>query len=211
MGALAAFDSEYLTCFERVVGVDEAGRGPLAGPVFAAALLFTAPLVFEGINDSKLLTAKKREALYEQLEHHPKVHYGVGRAEVEEIDEHNIHQASLMAMQRALDHLIEKSGLLPDIILVDGIRLAYKAIPTVKIIGGDGKSQRIAGASIIAKVLRDRLMRSFGEHFPHYGFERHMGYATPAHLEALKHWGPSPIHRTSFAPVRELLPITKEV
>ena len=186
----------------RVCGVDEAGRGPWAGPVVAAALIFqshdTKP---RGLNDSKKLDRAAREEIFAKLMDRNIVH-GIGIATVEEIDEHNIWGATQLAMRRAVMRL----SLAPEIALVDG-NLKPRDMPCTvhPVIGGDGISLSIAAASIIAKVTRDRIMREHAEHYPHYGFERHVGYGTPYHQEALATHGPCPLHRRSFAPIRALL------
>jgi ribonuclease HII len=181
-----------------VAGVDEAGRGPLAGPVVVAAVIFPDRRYPAGIDDSKRLNATERERLYEAI---------LGRAAVsiaiasrERIDRMNILRASLWAMSRAVAGLPQA----PDHVLVDGnMTPAGLACACETIIGGDGLSISIAAASIIAKVTRDRLMAAIGRAYPDYGFERHMGYSTPGHFAALREHGPCPHHRQSFAPVRE--------
>lgn len=186
----------------RVCGVDEAGRGPWAGPVVAAALMFQPnDVVPRGLNDSKKLNADAREALFEKLAARNIIH-GVGIASVEEIDTLNIWGATQLAMRRAVAAL----SLAPEIALVDG-KLKPRDMPcTVEpVIGGDGISLSIAAASIIAKVTRDRIMREHALAYPHYGFERHAGYGTPYHQQALSLHGPCELHRRSFAPIRALL------
>jgi ribonuclease HII len=180
-----------------VCGVDEAGRGPLAGPVVAAAVVFAgrAP---KGLDDSKRLDRASREALYERILAAGDVSVVV--ASRARVDRMNILRASLWAMSRAVAGL----ALAPDHVLVDGnILPPGLPCPAEAIVGGDGLSVSIAAASIVAKVTRDRLMEAVGRSFPGYGFERHMGYATPEHFEALERHGPCPHHRQSFAPVRE--------
>lgn len=196
------FKLEHKYAPARVCGVDEAGRGPWAGPVVAAALIFqpgdTAP---RGLNDSKKLNAAAREDLFEKLTARNIVH-GVGIATAEEIDELNIWGATQLAMRRAVAAL----SLTPQVALVDG-KLKPKDFPCAvePIIGGDGISLSIAAASIIAKVTRDRIMHAHALTYPQYGFERHAGYGTPLHQEALAAHGPCPLHRRSFAPIRALL------
>lgn len=188
----------------RVCGVDEAGRGPWAGPVVAAALIFrTGDTIPRGLNDSKKLDHEAREALFTKLMERDVI-YGVGIASVEEIDSLNIWGATQLAMQRAVAGL----SLAPDVALVDG-KLKPKSMPcdVQPVIGGDGISLSIAAASIIAKVTRDRIMREHAITYPEYGFERHMGYGTPAHQQALASHGICPLHRRSFAPIRALLEV----
>ncbi len=180
---------------KRIAGVDEAGRGPLAGPVVAAACIIPEGLFFEGINDSKLLSIKVRRSLFESLISHKEVVYGVGEVSHTVIDEINILQATFLAMREAIFSLKEK----PDYIIVDGVKIP--GIVNQNIIKGDQKSQSIAAASIIAKCRRDELMVGWHEKYPEYGFDQHKGYGTPQHMAALKKHGPSPIHRRSFAPL----------
>jgi ribonuclease HII len=182
-----------------VAGVDEAGRGPLAGPVVAAAVVFTTKRVPEGIDDSKALAAEVRERLYDEIIAVATVSVAV--ASRARIDRMNILRASLWAMSRAIAGLTCR----PDHILVDGRDLPPGLpCPGEALIDGDARSVSIAAASIIAKVTRDRLMARLGLAFPDYGFARHKGYGTAAHLDALGRHGPCPHHRRSFAPVREL-------
>lgn len=181
----------------RIAGVDEAGVGPLAGPVVAAAVIFIKDARKMGINDSKIVPKLKREKLFYDILRSAIV--GIGVADVSEIDKLNIYHASRLAMKRALLSL----PCSPDLVLVDGrgkleIPLAQKAI-----VKGDGKSTSIAAASIIAKVYRDALMESCDNDYPQYFFKRHKGYCTRTHLKALDAHGPSPIHRKSFAPVKK--------
>ncbi len=185
--------------FTRIAGVDEAGRGPLAGPVVAAACVLKTPCLFEGINDSKLLTPLRRKALFEELTHHPELEYGVGVVESEVIDEINILQATLRAMREAVLNLPHS----PDYLLVDGnVAVQVKNIPAEKVIKGDQRSQLIAAASIIAKEVRDQMMIEFHMLYPEYGFDEHKGYGTQKHLSAIQKYGICPIHRRSFAPVK---------
>lgn len=179
-----------------VVGVDEAGRGPLAGEVVAAAVVLGRPVPVAGLADSKRLTARRRETLAAQLRE-AGVAIAVGRASVEEIDRLNILQASLLAMQRAVAGL----RLQPDLVLVDGNRLPAWELNACAVVGGDDCVAEIAAASIIAKVTRDGEMDRLHGLFPQYGFDRHRGYGTARHLAALREYGPSPVHRQSFAPV----------
>lgn len=179
--------------FETVCGVDEAGRGPLAGPVCAAAVVLPADLEIPGLNDSKKLSDKKRRELYDVITSQA-LAYGIAFADHKEIDEINILQATHCAMHRA----VKKLSLVPDMILVDGNRAPDFAIPSKTIIKGDSLSASIAAASILAKVTRDRLMEDFDEVFPQYGFAVHKGYGTKRHYEALRTYGPCEIHRMSF-------------
>ena len=174
-------------------GVDEAGRGPLAGPVCAAAVMLPQNCVIEGLNDSKKLSEKKREALFEEILNRA-VSYGIAFATVEEIEEHNILGATFLAMNRAIARLDPK----PELALIDGNRCTGIQIPRLCIVGGDGKCADIAAASVLAKVTRDRYMLQMAEQYPEYGFEKHKGYGTKAHYAAIREHGPSPIHRPSF-------------
>lgn len=183
-----------------VVGVDEVGRGPLAGDVVAAAVVLRPGSAPEGLNDSKKLTARRREALAEAL-HASGTPIAIGRAGPREIEEINILRASLRAMERAIEAL----GLEPDLILVDGRHLPACAAPAHAVVRGDALVPEIAAASIIAKVQRDAEMDRLHARWPGYGFDRHRGYPTAAHLEALRTHGPTPEHRRTFAPVRDLL------
>jgi ribonuclease HII len=183
-----------------VAGVDEAGRGPLAGPVVAAAVILDDRKPIRGLNDSKLLTALARERLNVQI-HAKALCFCIAQASVEEIDRLNILQATLLAMRRAVEGL----RLRPIKVLVDGNQLPRIAITAEAIIGGDAKIKAISAASILAKVFRDRLCQDLHMAHPQYGFDGHKGYATPEHLAALKLHGVCPHHRRSFAPVRELL------
>jgi ribonuclease HII len=186
-----------------IVGLDEAGRGPLAGPVVAAAVIFAAKgpprRLAAAIDDSKKLPREERERLAPLIAAHAVV--GVGQASVGEIDSINILRASLLAMRRAVEAL----GLVPGLALVDGNVAPDLPCPVRTVIGGDGASLSIAAASIIAKVTRDRLMAELAATHPPYGWERNAGYATPEHCAALKQWGPTPEHRRSFRPVYEQL------
>ncbi len=192
----------------RVAGVDEAGRGPLAGPVVAAAVLFEkdfleteAPRSLRGIDDSKKLPASRREFFHTLLSTCPHAHIGIARASVEEIDSLNILRATHLAMARALAAILP----LPDFALVDGLPVQGLPIPHRAIVGGDAACLSIAAASIMAKVTRDRLMVEWAAQYPQYGFDRHKGYGTQAHLDALRRHGPCPLHRRSFAPVSQRL------
>jgi len=184
----------------RVCGVDEAGRGPLAGPVVAAAVILDPDRPIAGLADSKVLSAGRREALA-LLIRERSLACAVAEASVEEIDRLNILQATLLAMRRAVEAL----GQGAEYALVDGNQMPRLPIPGRPIIGGDASEPCIAAASILAKTTRDALMRAFDERHPGYGFAQHMGYATPAHLASLQQLGPCGLHRRSFAPVRSLL------
>lgn len=183
-----------------IAGVDEAGRGPLAGPVVAAACMIPKGIYLFGIDDSKKLSPKKRGILFEQIMADRRISYGIGIASVQEIDLINILQATLVAMQRAIEALPCK----PELLLVDGREAPNSSITCKCIVGGDGVSQSIAAASIIAKETRDGMMKELHLTWPQYGFDLHKGYGTEAHLAALAEHGPCPIHRTSFAPTRKL-------
>ena len=174
-------------------GVDEAGRGPLAGPVCAAAVMLPQNCLIEGLNDSKKLSEKKRDALYDEILNRA-LSYGIAFATVEEIEEHNILGATFLAMNRAIARLDPK----PELALIDGNRCTGIQIPSRCIVGGDGKCADIAAASVLAKVTRDRYMLQMAEQYPEYGFEKHKGYGTKAHYAAIREHGPSPIHRPSF-------------
>ena len=174
-------------------GVDEAGRGPLAGPVCAAAVILPAALRLPGLNDSKKLTERKREELFGLICRHA-VSYAVAYASVEEIEELNIRRATCLAMSRAVEQLSP----VPELALVDGNDREPLPVPAVRIVRGDGCCASIAAASILAKVSRDRLMVRLGEEYPLYGFARHKGYGTAAHYAALREYGPSPIHRPTY-------------
>ncbi|MEW6062227.1 MAG: ribonuclease HII [Bacteroidota bacterium] len=176
-----------------VAGVDEAGRGPLAGPVVAAAVIFEPEVLIEGVNDSKKLTEKKREKLFHQI-YERALSVGIGVVSHEVIDRINILQASFLAMNKALDNLNIK----PEQLLVDGNFFRHERYPVENIVKGDTLSHSIASASIVAKVTRDALMREWHELFPQYGFAQHKGYGTKAHIEAIRTYGYSPIHRKSF-------------
>lgn len=180
-----------------VAGVDEVGRGPLAGPVVAAAVILPRGMEIAGLRDSKCLSARQRGALVPIIEQCA-IAYGIGFASVTEIDEFNILRATYMAMQRAVAAL----RVPPELIVVDGNRAPAFAAPALTIIGGDDKVQAISAASVLAKAFRDEQMLSYEQEFPGYHFARHKGYGTPLHLAALTALGPSPLHRVSFAPVR---------
>ncbi|MFD1394688.1 ribonuclease HII [Kroppenstedtia eburnea] len=184
--------------YQAIAGVDEAGRGPLAGPVVAAAVIL--PLGFDatGLNDSKKLSPEERESLRVRIERDA-VAVGIGVADHRYIDEHNILQATYEAMRCAVADLSPAA----DCLLLDAVEVPELFLPQHPIVKGDALSHSIAAASVIAKTFRDRWMTAAGEKYPQYGFEKNMGYGTPDHLAALERWGTCPIHRKSFAPVRE--------
>ena len=174
-------------------GVDEAGRGPLAGPVYAAAVILPRNRVIEGLNDSKKLSEKQRERLFDEIRS-AALGYGIARAEVEEIETLNILNATFLAMNRAIAGLEPQ----PELALIDGNQNREIEFPSRTVIHGDALCASIAAASILAKVSRDHLMLELAEQYPEYGFEQHKGYGTKAHYEALRRFGPSPVHRLSF-------------
>jgi ribonuclease HII len=184
-----------------VAGIDEAGRGPLAGPVSAAAVILPEGYECPMLDDSKKLSEKKREALYETLTQDAGVRWCLSFGEVEEIEKINILRATHATMARAAKGLKQR----PDFCLIDGLDVPKFPLPSRGIVKGDGLSLSIAAASIIAKVSRDRLMLKYAEEFPEYGFEKHKGYGTKKHLEALHRHGPCRIHRKTFQPIAKLL------
>ena len=186
-------NSLYSNGFKVICGVDEAGRGPLAGPVCAAAVILPKGLEIPGLTDSKKLTDKKRRELFPIIKEQA-IAYGIGLASHEEIDEINILQATYLAMERALAQL----NVQPDIALIDGNRAKDFGLPVRTVVKGDSLSMNIAAASILAKVTRDDLMLEMAEKYPEYGFEVHKGYGTKAHYEALRTHGATPIHRKTF-------------
>ncbi len=190
---LAEFDKQYQKEYPLVCGCDEAGRGPLAGDVFAAAVVFDKDTVIEGINDSKKLTEKKREKLFDEIKEKA-LYWSIKRASVEEIENINILQSAMLAMKRAVEDLPVK----PDICLIDGNKTPELDVEAEAVVGGDAKSQSIAAASILAKVARDRYMLELAEQYPQWQFEKHKGYGTKLHYEMLDKYGASPIHRPSF-------------
>ncbi len=179
--------------YQAVAGVDEAGRGPLAGPVIAAAVILKPGVVIDDLNDSKQLSARARVEIFESIVFNA-LSYGIGSASREEIDRINIHAASMLAMRRALERLSIK----PDFVLADGYPIRDCPFEQKAIKGGDALSMSIAAASVIAKVSRDRIMVGLHEKYPHYGFDRNMGYGTTSHREAISKYGPCPAHRRSF-------------
>lgn len=191
-----------LTC---VAGVDEAGCGPLAGPVFAAAVVFPCSWLetglhnkLRGLNDSKQLTEEQREKYFEIICSNPEIRFAIASMDVEMIDRLNIRQAAWRAMQAALDQLNPR----PQHVLVDGLPIKWLPYAHTALVDGDARSYSIAAASVLAKVSRDRLMRDLDELYPGYGFAEHKGYSTPQHFAAIERLGPCPIHRRSFAPFR---------
>lgn len=195
----------------RIAGVDEAGRGPLAGPVVAAAVMFPptwGDSCFDDrlrdLNDSKQLTQAQREAFFAVLTAHPDIRFGIATVDAATIDRINILQATYRAMNEALARLQPP----PEHVLVDGRPVKSMRFPQTAIVKGDSLSYTIAAASVLAKVTRDRMMREFHEQFPAYGFAEHKGYGTPQHLAALTKHGPSPVHRRSFAPLK---PVEREL
>lgn len=179
--------------FNIICGVDEAGRGPLAGPVYAAAVILSSDCVIEGLNDSKKLTEKKREALFDEIKEKA-LAYGIASADEKEIDEINILNATFLAMKRAIDSLSVK----PDLALIDGNQKPHTDIEEVTVIKGDAKSMSIAAASVLAKVSRDRFMLEMAEKYPQYEFARHKGYGTKLHYEKIAQYGVCDIHRRTF-------------
>ncbi len=184
--------------YEFVAGVDEAGRGPLAGPVYAAAVIFPKGLVIDGVNDSKKLTEKKREQLYDVIKENA-LAYSIVSVDEKEIDKINILNAAMKAFKMALDSLSQKA----DFALLDGNRAPQMDIPYEAVVKGDAKVQAIAAASILAKVERDRYITEMDKIYPQYGFAKHKGYPTKDHKEAVAKYGPSPIHRLTFKGVSE--------
>lgn len=189
---LCAYEKQYEKA-EYICGIDEVGRGPLAGPVMACAVILPREARILYINDSKQLGEKKREELYEEILAQA-LAVGIGSAEPKRIDEINILNATYEAMREAVDRL----EIRPSLLLVDAVRIPGISIPQVPIVKGDAKSQSIAAASIVAKVTRDRLMKEYDRRMPEYGFASNKGYGSSSHIEALKKYGPSPIHRRSF-------------
>lgn len=188
--------------FECIVGLDEAGRGPMAGPLVVAGVVFPKDFYDDRINDSKQLSEKKRESLYDLVIEHC-IAYSIQIIEVEEVDELNVYQASRIGMIRAIEDIIA-NGVKIDYALTDAMPLG-DVIAHEAIVKGDAKSMSIGGASILAKVTRDRLMLEYDKVYPKYGFKKHKGYPTKMHKDALKEFGVSPIHRRSFKPVMDVL------
>lgn len=193
MSEINLWEIESELPFELICGVDEAGRGPLAGPVCAAAVILPKGLVIPGLNDSKKLSDKRRRELFPIIQHEA-VSFGIAFASQEEIDEINILQATFLAMRRAMEQLNPQ----PEFALIDGNRETDFGVPCKTVIKGDSLSANIAAASVLAKVTRDNWMMETAEKYPGYGFEIHKGYGTKAHYAALEKLGPCPIHRRSF-------------
>jgi len=188
------FDNSFLSENVRLIaGIDEAGRGPLAGPVVAASVVFSPDVFIEGVNDSKKLSSSKREELFEVIKERASA-YSIFAVDHEEIDLINILQATLKAMKKSAEQLSVK----PDLILIDGNKTFYSKTPTLTIVDGDAKSFCIAAASILAKVTRDRIMKKLSVKFPLYGWDKNKGYGTKSHMEALKTYGPCIYHRKTF-------------
>jgi len=185
--------------YQLICGIDEVGRGPLAGPVIAAAVILPDGFYLPGLNDSKQLSEKRREEYFHIIQEEAQ-HIGIGQIEADEIDRLNIYQATKKAMLDA----IQEMKMMPDHLLIDAMKLETPC-PQLSLIKGDAKSISIAAASIVAKVTRDHLMQKMAIQYPEYGFDQHMGYGTALHIEALKQYGPCPIHRKTFAPVKDLL------
>lgn len=190
----------YQKGYHYIIGLDEAGRGPMAGPLVVGGVIFPKGFYDERINDSKKLTEKKREALYDFIIEKA-LAYDIEVISVEEVDKLNVYEASRTGMRR----IIERIGVKPDFALTDAMPLGDDAIDHLSIIKGDAKSMSIGGASILAKVTRDRIMKDYAKIYPEYGFEKHKGYVTKAHKEALAKYGICPIHRRSFKPVQDVL------
>ncbi len=190
---LAEYDNEIRTRFPVIAGVDEAGRGPLAGDVYAAAVILPSDLIIEGINDSKKLSPKKREKLFDEIVEKAEA-YCIASTSVEEIEELNILNADMLAMKRAVEGLQRKI----DIVLVDGNKAPDVAFNTCPVVKGDALSQSIAASSILAKVARDRYMLELDKQYPQYQFAKHKGYGTKLHYEMIKKYGISKVHRPSF-------------
>ena len=197
---MSAEQEAYAQGYSSVCGIDEAGRGPLAGPVVAAAVVLPRDYTLPGLNDSKKLTARRREQLFTELMGDDRVHKNIASASVQEIDELNILRATHLAMARAAQGLEPST----DFCLIDGLAVPGFPIPSTNLVKGDARSLSIAAASILAKVTRDRLMSELAALYPEYGFERHAGYGTKAHLQAIHQYGITPHHRRSFAPVAQM-------
>lgn len=187
--------------FKCVVGVDEAGRGPLAGPVVAAACLLPEDIVLTDLNDSKKLSKTTRERLFKEIQSTPSIVYGIGIVDSQTIDQINIYQATILAMKKA----IESMPLSPDHLLIDGLPIQGFEIPSTAIVEGDSKSASIAAASILAKVTRDAIMEEYHHQWPLYKFKDNKGYGTKAHLDAISTFGVCPIHRISWKPFQSIL------
>lgn len=207
VGPTEEFEQEARRCgYRHIAGVDEAGRGPLAGPVVAAAVILPVRCRLAGVNDSKQLSEGERERLYTAILGKA-AGVGIGSADAGEIDSLNILEATRLAMRRAIENLAPS----PDYLLIDAVALPAVRVPARPIIKGDALSLSIAAASIIAKVTRDRLMAAYHETFPQYNFNLHKGYGTAEHLQRLARYGPCAIHRRTFTPVREVINSTETV
>ena len=190
---LFEYDSAVRNDFPLICGVDEAGRGPLAGDVYAAAVILEDDTLIEYLNDSKKISEKRRELLFDEIKEKAKA-WCIATASVVEIDSLNILQATMLAMKRAVEGL----GMEPDMALVDGNRLPELSCPAQCVIKGDATSASIAAASVLAKVARDRYMRELDQAYPQYQFSQHKGYGTKLHCDMLRQYGPSPVHRRTF-------------
>jgi len=196
-------ENEYRNMgYKIIAGIDEAGRGPLAGPVVAAAVVLPCDYVFDGINDSKKLTPSKRDSLFDVIQRDA-VSIGVGTCSVEEIDEINILNATHKAMNKALENMTLNVSV--NFALVDGLPVKNLVVPHMAVVKGDSKIISVAAASIIAKVTRDKIMIKLHEEFPEYNFAKHMGYGTKEHIEAIKKYGISKCHRLSFEPIKSMV------
>jgi ribonuclease HII len=191
-----------------IAGIDEAGRGPLAGPVVASALvLFSKNIdkdLFDLVNDSKKLSAKQRELCFERLQNEKQIAYGIGIVSEKMIDKINIFQATLLAMEKAVNDLAKKIGKSPDYLILDGRATIKIKIKQKAIVKADSKIFSCSAASIIAKVTRDRIMDRFDKKYPQYGFSKHKGYGTKLHFATIKEFGPCPIHRKTFTPIKNM-------
>lgn len=197
--ALWLFDEEAAREAGGIIcGVDEAGRGPLAGPVFAACVILKPGAEIAYLNDSKKLSEKRRELIFKELLEGEKVWYGIGAATSKEIDHINILQATFLAMNRAYEAMVKMAGFAPNRALVDGNRDPKIPVPSLTVVKGDGKSASIAAASVLAKVSRDHYMLRLDEQYPQYQFAKHKGYPTRLHYELIEEYGISPVHRLSF-------------
>ncbi len=200
-------EEAYRQGYRMVAGIDEAGRGPLAGPVVAAICVLPRGKLIAHVDDSKKLTPKKRRLLFDRLTQDPTLFYAIGVVDAAEIDRVNIYQATLLAMGEAL----KKLSCSPDYLLVDGRGVPASSLPARGIVKGDQLSLSIAAASILAKETRDCLMREYHQQWPLYGFDQHKGYGTAQHLEAVERYGPCPIHRHSFDPIKHWIYKNPEV
>jgi ribonuclease HII len=190
--------------YRLIAGIDEAGRGPLAGPVVVGAVVLPEEIDLPGLNDSKQVKEEAREALFDRICKQA-VAYGIGVVEVEYIDRHNILQATYEGARRALREMSARFGVVADYLLTDCLKIPGVSQPYEAIVKGDASSYSIAAASILAKVTRDRLMDEYASKYPEYGFDRHKGYPSPEHLAAIERHGPCEIHRRSFAPIKQLM------